>query len=85
MCVCVCVCVCVCLHGTGLREDVGVDVHHEVATGSVLHDEAHMLTGLEAGKQVHQERVPHAVHRLKDTLLAHKTKQGWEGRVQEAK
>ena len=70
--------VCVCVggrlrdsHGAGLGEDVGVDVHHQVPPGGVLHDEAHVLLGLEARKQVDQEGVAHAVHRLEDTLLTH--------------
>ena len=48
-----------------------MDVHHQVAPGSVLHDKAHMLRCLEACKQVDQERVADAVHRLKDPLLTH--------------
>lgn len=67
------------LHSAGLREDVGVDVHHKVASSGVLHDKAHVLAGLEAGEQVDQERVPHAVHRLKDALLAHETKHSMGG------
>lgn len=60
-------------HGPGLGEDVSVDVHHQVSSGSVLHDEAHVLLRLEAGEEVDQERVAHAVHRLKDTFLTHQT------------
>ena len=48
-----------------------MDVHHQVAPSSVLHDKAHMLWGLEARKQVDQEGVTDAVHRLKDPLLTH--------------
>ena len=46
-------------------------VHHEVAADGVLHDEADVGLRLEAGEEVDQERVPHAVGRLKDSLLAH--------------
>lgn len=59
------------LHGPGFREDVGVDVHHQVASRCVLHDEADVLRRLEARKQVDQEGMPHAVDRLEDPLLAH--------------
>lgn len=59
------------LHGPGLGEDVGVDVHHQVASRCVLHDEADVLRRLEARKQVDQEGMPHAVDRLEDPLLAH--------------
>ena len=46
-----------------------MDVHHEVATGGVFHDEAHVRTGLEAGKHVDKERVPHRIGHLEDSLL----------------
>lgn len=59
------------LHGSGLGENVGVDVHHQVASRCVLHDEADVLRRLEARKQVDQEGVPHAVDRLEDPLLTH--------------
>ncbi len=32
--------------GPGLGEDVGVNVHHQVAAGSVFHHEAHVGLGL---------------------------------------
>jgi hypothetical protein len=32
--------------GPGLGEDVGVDVHHQVAAGRVLHHEADVRLGL---------------------------------------
>ena len=48
-----------------------MDVHHEVAARRVLHDEAHVLAGLEAGEEVDQEGMTDAVHRLEDPLLTH--------------
>lgn len=59
------------LHGPGLRENVGVNVHHQVASRCVLHDEADVLSRLEAGKQVDQEGMPHTVDCLEDPFLAH--------------
>lgn len=59
------------IHGSGLCEDVSVDVHHQVASCCVLHDKTHMLRSLEARKQVDEEGVVRQVHHLKDALLAH--------------
>ena len=53
----------------GLGEDVGVDVHHEVAAGSILHDEADVRVRLETRKHVHEERVAHGVGHLENPLL----------------
>jgi len=66
-------------HSAGLSEDVGVNVHHEVASRCVLHDEAHVLRRLEAGEQVDQEGVARAGDRLKDPLLAHQAADGQRG------
>jgi hypothetical protein len=52
-----------------LGEDVGVDVHHEVAAGRVLHDEADVRLRLEAGEHVDEEGVAHRVGHLEDPLL----------------
>lgn len=60
-------------HGARLGEDVRVYVHHEVTARRVLHDEAHVFRRLEARKQVDQEAVVRAGHRLEDPLLAHQT------------
>lgn len=59
------------VHSPRLREHVGVDVHHQVASCCVFHDKTHMFWSLEAGKQVDQERVVGHVHNLKDAFLAH--------------
>ena len=56
-------------NGPGLAEDVGVDVHHEVAAGGVLHDEADVGVRLEAGEHVDEEGVPHRVGHFEDPLL----------------
>lgn len=56
--------------GLGLREDVLVDLHHEVTTGCKLGHEAGVAGGLEAGKEGEQEGVPRAAHRLQDAFLA---------------
>lgn len=48
-----------------------MNVHHEVSSRCILHDEAYMLFGLEASEEIHQERVPNTVHSLKDPLLTH--------------
>lgn len=61
------------LHGPGLRENISVDVHHQVSSCSVLHDKTHVFLRLETRKQVDQERVTDAVDRLKDPLLTHQT------------
>lgn len=58
-------------HGARLWKDVGVDVHHEVSSGGVLHDKTHVFRRLETRKQVDQERMAGAVDRFKDALLAH--------------
>lgn len=60
-------------HGSRLREDVSVNVHHEVSARRVLHDKTHVLRRLEAREQVDQEGVVGAVDRLKDPLLTHQT------------
>lgn len=60
-------------HGPGLRENISVDVHHQVASCCVLHDKTNMLLCLETRKQVDQERVADAVNRFKNSLLAHQT------------
>lgn len=59
------------VHSPRLREDVSVDVHHQVASCCVLHNKTYMFWSLEAGKQVDQERVVRHVHNLKDAFLAH--------------
>jgi len=59
------------IHGSRLREDVCVDVHHQVASCCVLHNKTHVLRSLEARKQVDQEGMVRQVHDLKDALLAH--------------
>lgn len=64
------------VHGARLREDVGVDVHHQVTSSRVLHNKTHVLWSLEAREQVDQERVVRHVHDLKDALLAHETARG---------
>lgn len=56
--------------GLGLREDILVDLHHEVATSCKLGHEAGMAGGLEAGKEGEQEGVPRAAHGLQDAFLA---------------
>lgn len=65
-------------HGPRLREHVSVDVHHQVASSRVLHDETNMFRRLKAGEQVDQERVADAVHSLKNPLLTHQA-EGQEG------
>lgn len=55
--------------GSGLREDIGVDVHHEVPAGRVLHHEADVTVRLEARKHVDEERVTHGVGHFEDALL----------------
>jgi len=60
-------------HGSGLGENVSVDVHHQVAARCVLHDETDVLLRLETRKQVDQERVADAVDRFENPLLAHQT------------
>lgn len=60
-------------HSPGLRENISVDVHHQVASSRVLHHKANVLLRLETRKQVDQERVTDAVDRFKDPLLAHQT------------
>ena len=67
-------------HRPGFGEHVGVDVHHQVSARRILHDEAHVLAGLEAGEEVDQEGVADAVHRLKDPLLTHEAVQRREVR-----
>lgn len=57
--------------GLGLREDVLVDVDHQVAAWQVLHDEAHVVAGLEAAVEVDQEGMSGGVDHLEDSLLAH--------------
>lgn len=56
--------------GLGLREDVLVDLHHEVTTGRKLCHEAGVAGGLEAGEEGQQEGVPCAAHSLQDAFLA---------------
>lgn len=58
-------------HRAWLREHVCMNVHHQVSSCCVLHDETHVLLGLETSEEVHQERMSNAVHSLKDSLLAH--------------
>lgn len=57
--------------GLGLREDVLVDVDHQVAAWQILHDEAHVVAGLEAAVEVDQEGMSGGVDHLEDSLLAH--------------
>lgn len=50
-----------------------VNVHHQIAATSVLHDKAHVLRCLEARKQIDQEGVANAGGRLKNALLRQQT------------
>lgn len=61
--------------GLGLGEDVVVDVDHQVSARQVLHDEAHVVAGLEAAVEVDQEGVSGGVDRLKNPLLAHEAEE----------
>lgn len=61
--------------GLGLGEDVVVDVDHQVSTGQILHDEAHVVAGLEAAVEVDQEGVSGGVDHLKNPLLAHQAEE----------
>lgn len=54
---------------SGLLEDIGVNVHHEIATTGVLHHKEDMGLGLEAAAQVDQEWVLHGIDSFKDPLL----------------
>lgn len=63
------------VHSPRLCEDVGVDVHHQVASCCVLHDKAHVLCRLEAGEQVDQEGMVRQVHDLEDALFTHETEE----------
>lgn len=56
--------------GLGLRENVLVDLHHEVTSRRKLRHEAGVAGGLEAGVEGQQEGVPRAAHGLQDPLLA---------------
>lgn len=60
-------------HGSGLRENISVDVHHQIASGCILHNKTHMLLCLETRKQIDQERVADAVDGFKNPFLAHQT------------
>lgn len=60
-------------HGPGLREDISMDVHHQVAASCILHDKTNVLLRLETRKQVDQEGMADAVDRFKNPLLAHQT------------
>lgn len=55
--------------GPRLGEDVSVNVHHEVAAGRVLHDEANVGVRLEASEHVDQEGVAHRISHLEDAFL----------------
>lgn len=55
--------------GLGLREDVLMDLHHEVTARRELGHKAGVAGGLEAGEEGKQERMPCAAHSLKDSLL----------------
>lgn len=57
--------------GSGFRKDVGVNVHHQVPAGGVLHHKANVLRRLETGKEVHQKGVPHTIHSLKNSFFTH--------------
>lgn len=48
-----------------------MDVDHEVTAWQILHDEAHMVTRLEAAVQVDQEGVSGGIDHLEDPLLTH--------------
>lgn len=63
-------------HGPGLRENVSMDVHHQVASCCVLHDKAHVLLCLKTRKQVDQEGMADTVHRFEDPLLTHQARKG---------
>ena len=54
---------------SGLLEDIGVNVHHEITTTSILHLNEDMGLGLEAAAQVDQERVLHCIDSLKNPFL----------------
>lgn len=58
-------------HSSRFREDVGVNVHHQVPTCRILHHKAHMLFCLETRKKVHQKGVPDAIHSLKNSFFTH--------------
>lgn len=60
-------------HSSGLRENISVDVHHQVSSRSVLHHKTDVLLRLETCKQVHEERVAHAVDGFENPLLTHQT------------
>lgn len=60
----------------GLREDILMDLHHEVTTRRKLSHEAGVAGGLEAGKEGQQEGVPRAAHSLQDAFLAVQAAEG---------
>lgn len=61
--------------GLGLGEDVLVDVDHQVTTWQILHDKAHVVSGLEAAMEVDQEGMSRGVDHLEDSLLTHEAAQ----------
>ena len=59
------------LHCSWFREDISVNMHHEIPTSSILHYKAHVIFGLETGKEVHQKGMPYTVHSFKNSFFTH--------------
>lgn len=58
-------------HCSGFREDISMNVHHQVPTSSIFHYKAHVIFGLETSKKVHQEGVSYTIHSFKYSLFTH--------------
>lgn len=68
--------------GMGLREDILMDLHHEVTTRCKLCHKACVAGGLEAGEEGEQEGVPRAAHGFQDAFLAIQAVVGGRGHLE---
>lgn len=58
-------------HCSGFREDISVNVHHQIPTSSIFHYKAYVIFGLETSKKVHQEGMSYTIHSFKYSLFTH--------------
>lgn len=58
-------------HCSWFREDISMNVHHQIPTSSIFHYKANVIFGLETSKKVHQEGVSDTIHSFKYSFFTH--------------
>lgn len=58
-------------HCSWFREDISMNVHHQIPTSSIFHYKANVIFGLETSEKIHQEGMSYTIHSFKYSLFAH--------------